>query len=83
MASYSVVDVSTGKINTQQSFTASQSLSEDWGKVISGDRRALNPQQKKLVSTAEPMAPSEKDMVNSAIREISEDIVDHFCRYLR
>ena len=83
MASYSVVDVATGKINTQQSFTASQSFSEDWGKVISGDRRALNPQQKKLVSTAEPIAPSEKDMVNSAIREISEDIVDHFCRYLR
>ncbi|HQQ67337.1 MAG TPA: CsgG/HfaB family protein [Candidatus Cloacimonadota bacterium] len=83
MASYSVVDVATGKINTQQSFSASQNFSEDWGTIISGDRRALNPQQKKLVSTAEPMAPSEKDMVNSAIREISEDIVSHFCRYLR
>lgn len=83
LASYSIVDVSTGKINTHQSFTASREFEEEWGRFISGDRRALSPQQKSLITTSEPIAPSEKDMINSAMSRLSDDIVSHFCAYLQ
>jgi len=83
LASYSVVEVSTGKINTQQSFTASRTFEDEWGRFISGDRRALSPQQKALIAKAEPWPPSEKDMINTALSELSHSIVSHFSRYLQ
>lgn len=82
MASYSVVDVSTGKINIQHSFTAARSATVEWGRFISGDRRALSPDQKDLINKVEPMLPSEKDLINSALSNLSEQFVSHFCRYL-
>ncbi|MCB5268464.1 MAG: penicillin-binding protein activator LpoB, partial [Candidatus Cloacimonetes bacterium] len=83
VASYSVIDVASGRIDTQQSFTASETFEKDWGRFISGDRRALSPQQKALISTAEPIAPTDKDMINSALTELSQGIVNHFCHYLK
>jgi hypothetical protein len=83
LASYSVVEVSTGKINTQQSFTASRTFEDEWARFISGDRRALNPQQKALIAKSEPWPPSDKDMINAALSELSQSIVSHFSRYLQ
>lgn len=83
LASYSVVDVSTGKIKTQKSLNASRYFEDEWGKVISGDERALTTKQKNLVKTREPSAPSAKEMVYAALDELSRDISAHFFSYIQ
>jgi TolB-like protein len=83
LASYTVVDVSTGRINTQESFKATQTFEQSWGKIISGDSRALKPAQKALTNKSEPQAPTAKTMVNDALDQLSRDVVAHFFSYLK
>ena len=83
VSSYSVVDVASGKINTQQSFTAAHSFEDEWASVLGGDNRALNPAQKALTTKAEPFPPSEKDMILEALMMLSEKILNHFGQYLQ
>lgn len=83
LASYSVVDVSTGRIKTQESLSTALSFEADWGRIISGDARALNTEQKNLVKKSEASAPSAKEMVNEALDELSREIADLFFDYIR
>ena len=83
LASFSVVDVSTGKIKMQKSLSASQNFEDEWGTIISGDARALSPYQKNLSKKSEPYAPTAKEMVNSALIALSRDIASHFFDYIQ
>lgn len=83
VVSYSVVDVSTGKINHQHSFNASKSFTDEWAKFVGGDRRALSSVNKALVNKMEPLAPTDKELANSAMKELADDIITDFRRYLR
>lgn len=83
VVSYSVVEVATGKINHQHSFNASKSFTGEWGKFLDGDRRALSAATKALITKPEPLAPSDKELANSAIKELADSIISDFRRYLK
>ena len=83
LASYSVVDVSTGRIMTQKSLSASQNFEDEWGKIISGDARALSPSQKNLAKRSEPSAPTAKEMVTETLNALSRDITSLFFDYIQ
>jgi hypothetical protein len=78
LGSYSLVDVATGRIIVQETFTAEENFEDTWARVISGDTRALSPAQKALVAKTEPYPPQEKTMVNTAMGKLSRAIVNHF-----
>jgi len=78
MASYTLVDVATGRIDLQRTFTGSRDFEDSWGRVISGDSRALSPAQRALVAKAQGQAPSARQMASEAIDDISLDIANHF-----
>jgi hypothetical protein len=83
LASYSIVEVSTGRIISQETFNAPTSFEGSWARVVSGDQRALNSNQKSLVSKPEPFPPSEKEMVNTALSKLSRDIASHFIETIK
>lgn len=83
LASYSVVDVSTGRIMTQKSLSASQNFEDEWGQIISGDARALSPSQKNLAKKSEPSAPTAKEMVTETLNALSRDITSLFFDYIQ
>ncbi|MCB5263050.1 MAG: CsgG/HfaB family protein [Candidatus Cloacimonetes bacterium] len=83
LASFSVVDVSTGRIKIQKSLSASQDFETEWGKIISGDERALNSSQKSLAKKSEPAAPTAKEMVIETLNALSRDIAAHFFDYIK
>lgn len=83
LASFSVVDVSTGRIKLQKSLSSSQNFEDEWGDVISGDARALSPSQKNLAKKAEPSAPTAKEMVNESLIALGRDISAYFFEYIK
>ena len=83
LASFSVVDVSTGRIMLQKSLSGSQNFEAEWGEVISGDIRALSPSQKNLAQKGEPSAPTAKEMVNETLNVLSRDIASYFFEYIK
>lgn len=83
LGSYSLVDVATGRIIAQETFTAEENFEDTWARVISGDARALSPADKALVAKTEPYPPQEKTMVNTAMGKLSRSIVSHFLAKLK
>jgi len=83
LASYSLVDVSTGRIEVQESFRSGQSFEESWAKLVSGDSRALKPAQRALLTKGEAHAPSAREMTLQSIEDIARDIADHMLEQVR
>lgn len=83
LASYSIVDVASGKINTQESFSVTEEFSDSWGQILSGDSRVLSSAQKELANRSEIQAPSPQSMVNNAMDRLSHELVNHFFHYLK
>ncbi len=83
MASYSLVDVSTGRIKSQDSFSSLVDFEDTWAEVISGDQRALESYQRSLVAKTEPQLPSAGEMANEAIGDLSRKIANHFLSYIQ
>ncbi|MDD4687721.1 MAG: CsgG/HfaB family protein [Candidatus Cloacimonetes bacterium] len=82
LASYTLVDVSTGKILSHNSFNPSYKFQESWGAKLGGDERALTTEQKKLISKEEILAPSASEMTNMVLEMLSTEIVEHLIGYL-
>jgi len=82
-ASYTIVDVSSGKIKIQDSYTGAFEWSDTWAKKDSGDDRALTPATKALIAKAEPFPPSESQMVNSALIDLSNKFVNQIKSYVK
>lgn len=81
--SYSIVEVSTGKIKRKDSFTAENPWQGVWGKVGYGDQRALSSKTKALVSTPEPFEPTETELVNEAVNKLSAQFIAQIKSYVR
>jgi len=77
------VDVSSGKIKIQDSYTGAFEWSDTWAKKDSGDDRALTPATKALIAKAEPFPPSESQMVNSALIDLSNKFVNQIKSYVK
>jgi len=81
-ASFSIIDVETGKIMLQESLEVRNPYSESWIRKISGDERALNNNLKTLMNKAEPFPPNVSEMVSTALRELGNNIVNKTRAYL-
>lgn len=75
-ASFSIIDVETGKIMLQESLEIRNPWSDSWIRKISGDERALNNNLKNLMNKAEPYPPNISEMVSTALRELGTSIVN-------
>lgn len=83
VASYSLVDVSSGRVMAQETFNTSSTYEDSWIRIQSGDVRALSPMQKSLAAKNEPIPPSEIEMVNSAVVSLSSNILNHFLKTVK
>ncbi len=82
-ASYTIVDVSSGKIKIQDQFTGNFSWTDTWARKGAGDERAFSAATKALISKMEPMPPSDTEMVNSALKNLSDQFVRQIKSYVR
>jgi hypothetical protein len=83
IASFSLVEVSTGRVKMQDTVTAEFPWSDIWARLKSGDEKALTPATKALIKKTEPMPPSEIEMVNTALMSLSDSIVDKVRNYVK
>lgn len=82
-ASYTIVDVSSGKIKIQNTYTGVFEWSETWARKESGDDRALTPATKALIAKAEPFPPSDSQIVNNALKDLSDQFIKQIKGYVR
>ncbi len=82
-ASFTIVDVATGKIKLQNTVSAEQPWTDSWARKGTGDERALSPATKALITKSEPLPPSDAEMVNVALRGLSADIVSKIKDYVK
>ena len=82
-ASYEIVDVTTGRIKVQDTYTGTYTWSDTWARKDSGDDRALTPAAKALIAKSEPFPPSESEMVSQAIENLSQQFIEQIKRYVK
>lgn len=80
--SFSIVDVETGKIKTQESIEIRNPWTDVWCRKLNGDERALSHNIRNLTEKAEPFPPEEKDMVFDALRDLGNSVVSKARSYL-
>lgn len=83
IASFAMVEVATGKVKLQDTVTSEYPWTDFWVRVTGGDERALAPATKALANKAEPLPPSEVEMVNTALATLSDIIVDKVRNYVK
>lgn len=83
LASYTLVDVATGKIHAHKNFNPQHRYEESWARILEGDERALNAEQLALVKKREALAPSATDMVNIVLEDLSNQITLHLANQLK
>ena len=81
--SYSIIDVNTGKIKKQGTYTGENPWSDTWGRKESGDERALSTATINLCKKAEPTAPAAIELVNVALTKLSKMVSQEFKAYVR
>lgn len=82
-ASYTIVDVATGKIKIQDTYTGIYSWSDTWARKKNGDDRALTPATKALIAKEEPIPPSETSMINQAINDLGTKFINQIKKYVK
>jgi hypothetical protein len=83
LASYSLVDVSTGKIQAHRNFNPQFRFEDSWARLSEGDERALNHEQLTLLRKQEALLPSAMDMVNVVLEDLSAEIFNHLASQLK
>lgn len=81
--SYSILEVGTGKIRKQNSFSKDYSFSQRWAVKLSGDERALTGEAKDLIKISEPKAPSEAELLDRVSKLIQPALVNDILEYIK
>lgn len=81
--SYSIIDVATGTVKKTGTFTADNPWSETWGKVDSGDPKALSTSALNLCKKTEPVPPTDIELVSLAMSKLSQQFVAEFKQYIK
>lgn len=82
MGSFKIIDVATAKIKKSESFKGTGFFMSEWG-TARGDERALSDASKTLISQTEQFEPSSEELVNSAARDLSEELAAKLKTYAR
>lgn len=83
MASFTITDVSSGTVKVQDTCVGSFEFTDTWARKKSGDDRALTPATKALISKADPLPPSEKQMVSDALEQLSQQFINKIKGYVK
>jgi hypothetical protein len=83
LASYTMLDVSTGKILSHKSFDPLYEYTYEWGKYVEGDKNALSEEQKSLLEMAEENPPTARQMLNRVLADLGDEIADHLLRQIQ
>ncbi|MBW6514733.1 MAG: penicillin-binding protein activator LpoB [Candidatus Syntrophosphaera sp.] len=83
ITSFNLIEVPSGRIKLQDTVSSEHTWTDVWGRVESGDIRVLSDEALAMVSKAEPLPPSEVDMVNQALQGICDQIVDRVRDYVK
>lgn len=85
ISTYYIIDAENGKVEYTDSATGYYDWKDEWGKLISGDEQNLTDTTRALIQKPEPIPPSELDMLNYALAELSDEIVlklkEYFIKY--
>ncbi|HRY83002.1 MAG TPA: CsgG/HfaB family protein [Candidatus Cloacimonadota bacterium] len=81
--SYSIIDVTTGTVKKTGTFTTDNPWSETWGKVDSGDPKALSTASLNLCKKTEPVPPTDIELVSLALSKLSQQFVIEFKQYIK
>ncbi len=74
IATYYIIDAENGIVEYTDSATGYYAWKDEWGKLLSGDEQNLSDNTRMLIQKPEPIPPSELDMLNFAITELSDEI---------
>ena len=80
---YNIIDVATGRIKRQGTYTAESPWSDTWARKESGDDRALSSATAALIRKSEPNPPAEIELINGALSRLSQNIINEFKSYIR
>ncbi len=83
IASFSMVEVGTGRVKLQNTETAEFPWTGEWGRVLGGDERALKRETKDFCAREEPWPPTETELVNSALGVLSGSIAAKVRDYVK
>lgn len=82
-ASFTITDVSSGTVKVQDTCVGTFEFSDTWARKKAGDDRALTPATKALITKAEPFPPSEKQMVSTALDDLSQQFINKIKGYVK
>lgn len=80
---YNIIEVSSGRIKRQGTYTAEYPWNDSWGRKESGDERALSTASATLCRKTEPLPPAEIELVNQAVSRLSTYFITEFKRYIQ
>lgn len=80
--SYNIVDVKTAKVIKTNAFIGKADFVAEWG-TYSGDERALDSAALNLCRKSEEAPPSEDELANKALRDLSGTLADAIISYAK
>lgn len=80
--SYSIIDITTAKNMKTDAFTGKYEFKSEWG-TCSGDKEALSGEPQRLCQVSEQVSPSEDEMINNAIKNLSNTLADKIISYAK
>ena len=80
--SYSIIDIKTGKNIKTDAFTGKYDFKTEWG-TYSGNEGALSGEPLRLCKVSEQVSPSEDEMINSSIKNLSDTLADKIISYAK
>lgn len=80
--SYNIIDIKTAKNIKSNAFTGKADFKSEWGR-FTGDERALSGEIATLCARNEEAPPSEDELVNNALRNLSDTLASEIISYAR
>ncbi|HOD59294.1 MAG TPA: hypothetical protein PKH17_00920 [Candidatus Syntrophosphaera sp.] len=74
ITTYYIINTENGIVEFTDSATGYYAWQDEWGKLLSGNEQNLTDTTHTLIQKPEPIPPSELDMLNFAIAELSNEI---------
>lgn len=80
--SYNIVDIKTAKMLKTNAFAGKADFKSEWGR-FTGDERALSGKVSTLCSKSEEAPPSEDELVNNAVKKLSDNLANEIISYAK
>jgi hypothetical protein len=77
-----IIDLASGQLKKQDTFTAENPWAGTWARIIHGDGRALSTEARELCDRPEQFPPTETNLVTGALQQLTAVFVNHLKDYV-